>query len=82
MFSETLYFHQTRRRHIPQDSVLHNYHHDTLASDPWEIFSVYDLFSIIHLSETGSADMLVCTVVLKEGILGPGENFEIFVITS
>jgi hypothetical protein len=44
---------------------------------------MYDFFSTIYLSEVGSADiMLVCTVVLKEGILGAGENFEMFLVTS
>jgi len=41
-----------------------------------------DLFSTIHLPKAGSADIMpVCTVVLKEGILGAGENFEMFLVT-
>jgi hypothetical protein len=82
-FSETLYFHQTTRRHIPQDSALHSHHRDTLTSDFWEDVSIYDLFSTIHMSKAGSADItLVCTVVLQEGIWGAGENFEMSLATS
>jgi hypothetical protein len=43
-----------------------------LTSDFWEVVSMYDLFSTIHLSKAGSADItLVCTVVLKEGCWAP-----------
>jgi hypothetical protein len=45
--------------------------------------SIKLLFSAIHLSKAGSAGfMLVCTVVLKEVILGAGENYEMFLGTS